>query len=125
MADNGRVRRRKGEAVLVAALAGGRSIRAAAAAAHVGERSVYRRLEEPAFRAEVGRIRHAMIDRAVAKLAAVSVKAAQTLARLLTAESEGVRRSAAVAIFDSLTKLRTAGELEQRLERLERALEET
>ena len=125
MADKGRLPRRKGEAVLVAALAGGRSIRAAAAAAHVGERSVYRRMQNVAFRAEVGRIRHAMIDRAVAKLAALSVKAAQTLARLLTAESEGVRRSAAVAILDSLTKLRTAGELEERLERLERALEET
>jgi hypothetical protein len=66
MADNDS---EKGDAALIVALAGGATVRDAARRAHVGERTVYRRLDEPDFRRQVQDARAGMVAQAVGKLA--------------------------------------------------------
>lgn len=117
MADFGRK-----NTTLITALAGGATVRAAANAAGLSERTVYRRLESEPFREEVASARIEMIARATSLLAGSACKAAATLRKLLTAESETVRRLAAVSIIDGLCKLRSSDEFEERLQRLEEAL---
>ena len=119
----GKVRNgKKGEAKLLVALAGGATITAAAKSAGIAERTAYRYLENETFRQEVARARAEMISRAVALLAGSACKAAAALRKLLTAESENVRRLAAVSIIDGLYKLRSSDEFETRLQRLEQLL---
>jgi len=118
MADNGS---EKGDAALIVALAGGATVRDAARRAHVGERTVYRRLDEPDFRRQVQDARADMVAQAVGKLADAATKAVETLSALLDGESESVRLGAARAILEIGTKLRDATEFETRLAALEAA----
>lgn len=112
-------RGRKGEALLLAALAAGRDVREAAHHAGVSERTCYRRLTDPAFRRKVDETRQQMLDRAVGTLSYASVAAVQTMATLLKANSETVRLGAARAILEMGCKLREIEELAKRIERLE------
>ena len=98
-------------------------MRTAAKASGLGERTVYRRLADEPFRQEVARVRAEMITRATALLAGTACKAAAALRKLLSAESESVRRLAAVSIIDGLCKMRSTDEFEARLQRLENLLE--
>src|SRR5262245_9420848 len=66
MAENGR---RKGDGALVLALAGGLTVRDAAHAAGVGERTATRRLADPDFRRRVSHVRAEMVERALGKMA--------------------------------------------------------
>jgi hypothetical protein len=119
MADNGRRKRRKGEAALLLALAGGRTVRAAARAAGVGERTAARRLADPAFRRQVAELRAEMVERALGRAARGMSAAADTLRQLLRAEKESVRLGAARALLELTVRLREGVELEQRLRALE------
>lgn len=116
MADIGST---KGEAALIVALAGGATIRDAARRASIGERTVYRRLDEPDFRQQVQAARADMVAQAVGKLADAATKAVDTLSALLDGDSESVRLGAARAILEIGTKLRDATEFEARLAALE------
>jgi hypothetical protein len=68
---------------LVAALAGGSSVREAAEQARVAERTVYRRLEDPDFKTQVSAARSELLAGAVGHLADYSTEAATTLRGLL------------------------------------------
>jgi hypothetical protein len=59
-----------GDEALVQALAGGASVPVAARAAAVSERTVYRRLEDPAFCEAVARLRSRMTGQAIGRLSA-------------------------------------------------------
>ena len=61
---------------LIAALAGGATVQAAAEQTGMAERTVYRRLEDPAFKARVSEARSEMLSRAVGNLADCSTAAA-------------------------------------------------
>lgn len=111
--------RRHADTVLVAALAGGATVRAAAAEAEVGEATAHRRLKEPKFRARIDAARSEMIGRAVARLADASTAAADRLRELLMAESESVQLGAARSILDLGLKLREHEELAARVAALE------
>jgi HEAT repeat protein len=111
----------KGDPTLIAALAAGASIREAAEAAGVGERTVYRRLQDPDFKRRVTQARSAFISGAVGKLAEASIEAVATMRELLSAKSESVRLSAARAILEIGPKLREHTELEERIAALEEA----
>ena len=118
-----KVRRpRKGDGILITALATGKTIRQSAAAAGVNEQTVYRRLKDETFSAEVSRVRSETISLAAAKLAAASTRAVDRLVKLLKGQSESVQRSAAATILDASIKLRTADEFEARLQALEELL---
>ena len=108
-----------GEAVFVAALAGGRSVRDAARQADISERTAYRRLADPAFRRAVQDARSRIVAEATGRLAALSTAAAEALGRLLRAKSENVRLSAARAVLELQGRLRETEELEQRIAELE------
>ena len=111
--------RTRADSALVAALAGGATVEAAAGAVGVGVATVYRRLKEPAFRAQIDAARSEMIGRAVARLAGASTAAADRLRALLTAESESVQLAAARSILDLGLKLREHEELAARVAALE------
>src|SRR5687767_9306925 len=82
--------RKNADSVLIAALASGATVRDASALARVGERTAYRRLDDPDFKRRIADARAEMLARAVGTLADASTRAASTLNDLLDAEHEGV-----------------------------------
>ena len=111
--------RRDADQALIAALAAGATKQEAARLVGVGERTVYRRLEDPRFRRRVDEARAELVNRAVGSLADASSAAVATLRALLEADSESVRLGACRAILDLGLKLREAEELERRIRALE------
>jgi len=109
--------------VLITLLASGTTRQAAAARAKVSERTLYRRLQDVTFRARIDEARADMVARASAMLTAAGMAAAETLIRLLRAESDAVKLSAASRILELGGRLRTDLELEARLAALEAQLE--
>jgi len=121
MAEDGR---RKGDAALVLALAGGQTVRDSARAAGVGERTATRRLAAADFRRRVIETRAALVERATGQMADAMSAAAEALRKLLEARSEAVRLGAARAVLELGMKLRESADLEERLAELERRLGE-
>jgi hypothetical protein len=119
MAENGR---RKGNEALSLALASGQTLRDAAAAAGIGERTATRRWADPGFRRRVADLRAGMMQRALGKLADGMAEAADTLRRLLNSYSESVRLGAARSVLELGHRLRETVELEQRLAEVEEQL---
>lgn len=117
------IARMKGEPTVLAALAAGATIEAAAQAGAVAERTVYRRMDDPAYRAEIARQRQTAIDRALGRLASASASAVDVLVELAaSAESETVRLKAAdraiahvIALHDHVAVLDRLEELEAQL----------
>lgn len=112
------------DTLVLAALAAGEEVAVAAATAKLSERTVYRRLADPAFRAELAALRRGMLDRAVGRLTDATTAAVETLVRNLTAETASVQVRAAVAVLEQVTRLRQHAELEYRLAELEAAFGE-
>ena len=111
--------RKNADAALIAALAGGATVRDAAAAARVGERTVYRRLEDAEFTRRVEEARAEILTGAMGRLSAAATDAVTTLTSLLAAESESVRLGAARSILDAALRWREQSELAERRFRLE------
>lgn len=120
---NGRKRGGRDREPAAHALAAGRTIKDAAEAGHVSERSVRGWLTDPVFAARVRELRAAMFGVAVGRLAELSGKAAETLGGLLDSGSEGVRRQAAVNVLELGTKLRETVDLAAEVEALRATLE--
>jgi len=121
MAGSGR---KNADGLLASLLASGRTIPDAAREAGVSGRTVWRRMQNPDFRAQVAGLRAAALERAAALLGDLSVSAAATLGRLLKADSEQAQLGAARAILELGGKLRETVDLEQRLAEAERLLAE-
>jgi hypothetical protein len=86
-------------------------------------RTVYRRLAEPDFRAQVEEVRGEMARRAAAMLTAAGLASVKTLTGLqASAASEAVRLAAARAVLEIGCKLRESVEMGQRLAALEARL---
>lgn len=113
--------RSRADSLLVAALAAGETIEAAAAKAHISEATVYRRLRDDGFRRQVDDARADLVTNAAAQLAATATKAVQTLAALLDGQSGAIRLGAAKAVIELGVRLRESVELEQRVTELEQA----
>ena len=117
-------RNRKGDTELVLALAYGLSPESAAEKAGLSRRTVYRRLEDPAFRARVTDLRADMVRRAAGMAAFAGPSAVKALTTLQeSAASEAVRLGAARATLELGCKLREAVERTDRLAALEARLE--
>ena len=112
LAQNGSA---KGDLVLVTALAGGASVRQAAAKAGIGQRTAYRRWSDPDFRQRVTEVRAEMFEQAVGMLAGAACEGVETLRELLSSKSDSVRLGAARSILELGSRLREVVELEQRL----------
>jgi len=115
--------RQNADTALLAALVAGATVADAASRAGVGERTVFRRLDDPAFRGELSILRRRLLDDAVAEMTDATVEAARTL-RALTSPNEAasVRLGAARAIIELGIRLRDHSELEARLEAVETVL---
>ena len=116
--------RHNGDLTLVMALAAGLTNKQAAQEAGVSERTVVRRLGDPAFRKQVADARATTVEQAAARLTAASLLAVRTLLQLLEAESESVRLSAAKGILELGAKMREASELEAQIHALQERLTE-
>jgi len=110
---------RKRDLAFLVAIARGETVRDAAREAGIGERTAWRRMADPEFRRRLSGVRADVLERATGRLADAGAEAAETLKALLKAESESVRLGAARAILELGSKLREAGELEERLRMLE------
>ena len=116
--------RHRADAALVAAIASGATVADAASLAGVSERTVRRRLSNPAFCGELSRARSAMLESTIGILADASTEAARTLRGLLAANvAPNVRLRAAMAVIDLTRELTEERDLEERVTRLELALE--
>lgn len=109
----------RADPALLAALAGGQSIEAAARAAHVSERTARRRLGDPTFQRALAEARRIVLGQALGVLTDAATAAARTLRALLDAESESVRVRAAVAILDAARAHVELDDLAQRVAALE------
>jgi transposase-like protein len=121
-AESGNLGGKKEAAALL--LAVGRSVRAAARETGCSERTLRNWQGEETFAARVRVLRSEIFTRAVAVLCGASTSAAVKLRRLLKSEDERIGLGAARAILEAAPRLREAGELAERVEELERRLEE-
>jgi hypothetical protein len=112
--------RRNADEALALAVASGQTLREAAAAAQIAERTAARRWADPTFKQRVGELRAEMIGRALGRMADGMSEAAAKLRELLNANGEAVRLGAARALLELSLKLRESVELEQRLSALEK-----
>ena len=112
---------RKGDPEIIARLAAGATVKEAAAAAGVSDRTVFRRLQDPSFRREVSAVRRLYIGETVGRLVDAGSDAAATLKELLNARSENVKHSAARTILEMSQRMFETEELVERIEALELA----
>ena len=118
--------RRRGNHTLLMALACGATVAQAAAKAGISERTAYRRLADPAFRARIETLRAEMVQRAAALLIAAAIHAAKTLIDLQnSATPAAVRRRAARDILELSERLRERTVVEKRLAALQNRAEAT
>jgi len=107
------------ETQLVLALAAGASVAAAARKMGCSARTVFRRLEDEAFRRQVAAARGRIVSRATSMLAQTSIRAVATLRKLLENENPSVKRMAARSVLDALARLSGQGDIEERVAELE------
>jgi hypothetical protein len=117
-----RSRREAKDQVIAAVLAAGQSQARAAEAAGVTERTVQRRMADPAFRARVDDARGDLLGRTLDVLGAGALEAAVVLRQVVMDGNEAstVRVSASRALLTGLLQWRDQIELAQRIEMLER-----
>jgi hypothetical protein len=117
--------RKSADDALVAALAGGNTVEAAAALCAVSEATVYRRLREPGFRRRVSWARAELLERALGHLAQGSAEAAIQLRNLVAdSKDERVKLGACRTILEMGARLRETVELAEDLAEMQRQLED-
>lgn len=94
------------------------NIRSAAARSKTAERTLYRWLTEPAFRAAYRQLSRRLLDDAAGRLRATAGEAVETLRTALKAQSDTVKVRAATAILDAAVKV-DLDDLAARVEALE------
>lgn len=125
MAENGTDRGlSSGQQRAIVALLSERTVAEAAEQARVGERTIWRWLADPAFKAALVTAEGEMIDVATRRLLALQAGAIEMVERIMLDEAAGahVRLRAAQALIDYLLKLRELRNIEARLARLEAEL---
>jgi hypothetical protein len=116
--------RKNADDALLLALACGATLEAAARKAEVSERTVRRRLADPAFQKRLTQIRDDMVQRAMGMLTAAAMEAVKTLVALQDREQPAASRlGAARAILEYGAKLREEADLTKRVEALEAELD--
>lgn len=109
--------------LLVVALASGKTIKDAAAAAGVSETTAKRRVKAAGFRRRVADARGQMIAAAAGQLAANMTAAADALVALLADPDANVRLKAADKVLSHAVRTAELVDLECRVQELERAAE--
>ncbi len=108
----------------IAALLSEPSIKAAAESCGVGEATLYRWLQLPSFAVAYRTARRQVVERAVSELQAACGEAVETLKRNLTCDIPGVEVRSAQIILEQAVKGVELMDLQERVEALERLLEQ-
>src|SRR5262245_56154819 len=118
------VMRKRAERVLLQALACGATVENAARKAGVCERTVYRRLADPAFCRRLQELRTEMVQRTTGMLSGAGMGSVKVLVDLQADVSvpPAVRRRSARDVLEMGLKFREAADLEQRLAAVEARL---
>jgi len=96
---------------------------AAAAAAGISDRQLYRYLEDPVFRAELKRAEDDLFQAAGKRLTAGLTAALDALAALIDgAQSEAVKRAAAAEWLNQSFRIQELRNLQERLDKLEEVI---
>jgi hypothetical protein len=112
--------RKKADDALLLALACGASVEQAARQCQLSPRTVYRRLDDPAFRRQLQKLRGDMVQRTAGTLTAAASEAVRTLLELMKpASPHASRLGAAKAVLEIGMKVRETAELEERMTTLE------
>jgi len=117
--DCGNERRAQLDDLLMELLSVGRTHAEAGAMAGISERSVRRRMSNPAFAARVSARRGEYVGALAGRLVNAGAQAVEELTSLLRDDSSQVRLRAAQTILSLGSQLRVANELEERLTALE------
>jgi hypothetical protein len=106
----------KTDHTLLLVLACGATVEQAAKQAHLSERTVYRRLADPAFKARLQQMRFDMVQRTSGTLTASGSEAVKTLLALMQPTvPPNVRLGASRAILELGIKVREISDLDRRL----------
>ena len=109
---------------LLMALACGATVENAARQIGISESTVYRRLEDPAFKRSLQNVKADMVRRTAGALTAAGAEAVRTLLELMkTANPPPTRLGASRSILEIGMKAREFAELEERLATLEQQAE--
>lgn len=119
MTPNGPRKQGKHDDALALAIASGQTLRAAAAAVGVSERTAKRRWADPVFKQRVTELRTEAVSRASGKMGDTMAEAADVLRKLLKSRKEGVRLGACRAILEFGVRLHDETERDARLQALE------
>lgn len=116
-----RKRNKSTEQALLMALAIGATVENAARKAGIGERTAYRRLADPDFRARLSQARQEAVVRTAGMLTGAAVGSVKTLVDLQQDASvpAAVRRGAARDVLEMAVKYRESAEMEQRVAAIE------
>lgn len=111
--------RRKGDEVVLAALAAGHTYSQAAKIAGLSTKTVQRRMADPLFRAELDELKLQVVQQTAASLGDAATAAVSTLKKLLVSKDEYVRLKAANSLLDVSIRYRETLEVSERLAALE------
>ncbi len=110
---------------LLMALACGATVENAARSTGVSDRTVYRRLKDPAFQRRLQQLRADMVQRTAGVMIAAATEAVKTLLSLMKPEiPPAVRLGASRAVIELGLKVKEVSDLEARLVALEEQLGE-
>jgi hypothetical protein len=116
--ENGKISAR--QEVVAACLAAGQTMAATARECRVGVTTIWVWKKQPPFRERLAELRQELVDCAVGRLADMMAgKAADALAKLLRAKSEGVRLDSVKAVYELFVNVTNAADLKARIEQLE------
>jgi hypothetical protein len=107
---------------LLSILAVNPNIQAAAQAAGIGRTTAHRWLNEPCFREELTRRRHAAMNESMSAVQTQSTRAIDELIKLLDTPNEWLRRQICMDLLNGALRIRETEEIEQRLSAIEKAL---
>jgi hypothetical protein len=117
---------KKYDALIITALACGGTVESAAQHAGISERSVYRRLADPAFQQKLRDFQTELVKRTSGLLTATALEAVKTLHALLDRNVSGsTRLGAARTVLEMGLKLREVVDIETRLQTIEKLVLET
>jgi hypothetical protein len=110
------------DSFLALALASGTSISDAAHQAGIDRRTVYRKLENPAFARQVAEFRDRLIGTALGRVADAMTRGADVLAQMLDSPQDHIRIRAARALISLGLRLRDSVDLTARMREVEHEL---
>jgi len=97
----------------------GLSVKDASEKAGVTRKTVYRWLDDDAFKSEVVRVQNIVLERVGSRLSALALKGLSVMDELLDSEDENVRLRASSALLSRFTEILEVLRLEKRIEILE------